>query len=294
MKILVTGASGLLGAELCSQLKSKNYEVWAVDNRSRGKIIPICNYWLEKDLTDALTYNSLPTDFDYIYHYGAINGTKNFYEKPNTVLDNNFSSDVLLFKFAERCKNLKNLVYASSSEIVVGDFSVPTPESVNVIINDIHNPRWSYRLAKICSENYIFNSNIPWIICRYFNVYGKESKEGHFVADQIRKLVSGEFTIIGPDETRSFCYVSDAMSASIQISEMLTKEVVNIGDDKEIKILDAANIIANELNIKDPQWILKPSLAGSTPRRCPDLSKLKKYLPNYNPISFQEGIQKVL
>ena len=294
MKVLVTGASGLLGAELCKQLKGQGHEVWAVDNHSRSSLIPDCDHWLKLDLSDPDNYRSLPQDFHFIYHYSAINGTKNFYERPNTVLDNNFTSDVLMFRFAQSCIRLQRLVYASSSEIVAGDPQSPVSENTAIAIDNIHNPRWSYRLAKVCAENYLVNGQLPWLICRYFNVYGEHSKAGHFVADQIEKIGRGEFSIIGPDETRSFCYVSDAIAATIHCAETVNQQVINIGNDREIRILDAANIIAGALGHHDVNWDIKPSLPGSTAVRRPDISKLRKTMTSYNPISFEEAIARMI
>ena len=290
--VLVTGASGLLGTQLCAQLKAQGHTVWAVDNHSRSEIIPDCDNWLKLDLTDSDSYRSLPQDFSYIYHYGAINGTKNFYQRPNLVLDNNFTSDLLMFRFAASCIRLKKLVYASSSEIVVGDPVSPVPENTRVWVDNIHNARWSYRLAKICAENYLTNSELPWVICRYFNVYGEHSKSGHFVADQISKILSGEFTLIGAEETRSFCYVNDAVAATIWVAENSALQVVNVGTDQEIQILQAANVIAQELGVTDPKWQVLPSLSGSTPTRRPDIGRLRSLMPHYNPVSFEQGIRR--
>ena len=66
MKTLITGASGLLGAELCTQLKDLGHEIWAVDNHSRSEIIPECDHWLRLDLSDPDSYRSLPQDFNWI------------------------------------------------------------------------------------------------------------------------------------------------------------------------------------------------------------------------------------
>ena len=69
MKILVTGASGLLGTEICRQLKQEEgLEVWAVDNHSRSSTVPPCDKFLELDLTNGTNFEHLPKDFDYIYH----------------------------------------------------------------------------------------------------------------------------------------------------------------------------------------------------------------------------------
>jgi nucleoside-diphosphate-sugar epimerase len=293
-KILVTGASGLLGTEFCRQLKEAGHIIYAVDNHSRSTTIPACDEWYRIDLNSVDDLNQLPRDFDYIYHYGAINGTTNFYKMPNKVLANNFVCDLNIFKFAAECTNLKRLVYASSSEIVADDPTSPVPENTDVFIKDIHNARWSYRLAKITSENYLANSDLPYVMLRYFNVYGENSKQGHFLGDQINKIKNGIFSVIGAQETRSFCHVEDAIQASIYVAETVNRELVNIGNDREISIGDAVRVIANELGHKNPVFEQLPSMPGSVANRRPDISKLRSIMPNYEPMSFEKGIKKIL
>jgi nucleoside-diphosphate-sugar epimerase len=296
MKILVTGASGLLGAEICRQLKlnDKN-EVWAVDNHSRGKVAPECDKFLELDLTNGDSYKQLPTDFDYIYHYAAINGTSNFYERPNQVMWTNMVADFNMFELAVMCgERLQKFVYASSSEIVSDDPQSPVPENADITIKNIHNARWSYRLPKICSENFLFNSKIPFVICRYFNVYGDNSKAGHFLADQIQKIKNGVFECVGPEETRSFCHVEDAIRASIHCAKTQINELINIGNDREITIMTATQIIADALGHPNPTWITTPGKAGSTANRRPDISKLRSIMDDYNPMPFEQGVQQII
>jgi nucleoside-diphosphate-sugar epimerase len=297
MKILVTGASGLLGTEFCRQLKEAGHEVWAVDNHSRSTTIPPCDQWVKMDLLNdcAFTgYVELPKDFEYIYHYGAINGTTNFYKMPNKVLTNNFISDINIFEFARKCPNLKRIVYASSSEIVSDDPMSPVPENADVFIKDIHNARWSYRLAKITSENYLANSELPYVMIRYFNVYGENSKQGHFLGDQINKIKNGIFSVIGSQETRSFCHVSDAIRASIYVAENANRELVNVGNDREISIGDAVKVIASVMGHPDAVFEQLPSMPGSVANRRPDITKLRSIMPNYKPMSFEEGIRQIL
>lgn len=294
MKILVTGASGLLGTEICRQLKLAGHEIWAVDNHSRSDTIPLSDMWLVADLSDPDAFQNFPTDFDQIYHYAAINGTKNFYERPTEVLTKNFVSDVNVFEFASQCENLNKLVYASSSEVVSDDPVRPTIENVDVTIKNIHNPRWSYRLAKIASENYLANSDLPWVALRYFNIYGADSKAGHFIADQIEKISRGVFEVTGAHETRSFCYVEDAVSATIHCANSVIKQVVNIGNDIEMTVLVAANTIARALGIMECNWTLLSGQDGSTVSRRPNISKLRSIMLDYAPISFAEGVKKIV
>jgi nucleoside-diphosphate-sugar epimerase len=294
-KILVTGAGGLLGTEFCRQLKVAGHEIWAIDNQSRSTSMPECDRWIITDLKlPDVFVNVLPTDFDYIYHYGAINGTTNFYERPNEVLVNNFVSDINVFEFASLCPNLIRLVYASSSEVVSDDPTSPVAENTDITIKNIHNARWSYRLAKVTSENFLVNSKLPYVMLRYFNVYGENSKKGHFLGDQIDKIKNKIFTVIGSQETRSFCHVSDAIRASIWVAENINRELVNIGNDREITIGDAVQVIATELGYPDAVFEQLPSKAGSVANRRPDITKLRGIMPDYEPMSFEQGIRSIL
>ena len=297
MKILVTGASGLLGTEICRQLREEGgHDVWAVDNHSRSTTVPDCEHFVELDLTNGASFEQLPTDFEYIYHYAAINGTKNFYERPNHVLWTNMVTDFNMFELAGMCKKtLKKFVYASSSEVVSGNPQSPVPETLDIAITGIHNARWSYRLPKVCSENFLHNCDqFKWMIFRYFNVYGDNSKAGHFLADQIAKIKSGVFEVTGPEETRSFCHVEDAVRATILASRVVENCVVNIGNDRKITVMEAAQVIARAMGHSNPVWITTPGKAGSTPNRRPDIGKLRALFRDYRPRTFEQGVQEII
>jgi nucleoside-diphosphate-sugar epimerase len=129
---------------------------------------------------------------------------------------------------------------------------------------------------------------------RYFNVYGENSKPGHFLADQINKIRDGKFECFGADETRSFCHVEDAIRASIHCAQTQTRELINIGNDREITIMEAAQTIARCMGHTDPVWITTAGKAGSTPNRRPDITKLKNILKDYRPRSFEQGVKEII
>jgi nucleoside-diphosphate-sugar epimerase len=288
-KILVTGASGLIGREICKQL-SNLHTVIAVDNNWKYKEYhPVCSSFINLSTQDFV--KSTVNDFDIIYHMGAINGTGFFYSIPNTVLENNITGDLAIFNFAKTNPDCK-LIYASSSE-VVADADVPTDEITDITINNIHNPRWSYRLAKILAENYLVNSNINYLIIRFFNVYSECASTGHMIKEQLDKFALGNFEIINPTNTRCFCYVEDAVSALITVAELANKEVINIGSDDEITVELAVKLLAAAQGIKVDCWTEIISHAGSTLRRQPSLTKLRKYIPSYYPRKFSQIVEKL-
>jgi nucleoside-diphosphate-sugar epimerase len=285
-KVLVTGASGLLGLEICKQLADEFYVV-AVDSGFRSHETPHCNEFIQQDVNTYVSY--VTNDFDYIFHMGNINGTKYFYNIPNKLIENNIKSDFSIFKFAGLNPNCK-LIYASSSEVVAGTDTYPTPELNNILINDIHNPRWSYRLGKLVGENYLTNSNLNYLIIRFFNIFGKYSSSGHFVKDIVDKIKDKDYSLIGANETRSFCHVEDAVDAVLKIKEV-SNTIVNVGSNEEISILEAANLIGKHLGIDNINWTFEQSVKGSVVRRKPDLTKLLKHYPQYSPKKFKDAIQ---
>jgi nucleoside-diphosphate-sugar epimerase len=284
-KVLVTGAAGLIGRELCKQLSS-NFTVVGVDNGFRYPEFESNFEIIQQNLIDYL--QTVDNDFDFVFHMSAINGTKYFYDIPNQLIENNITSDLAVFNFMQTNPKSK-LIYASSSEIIAGTNELPTPESVDVNIKNIHNPRWSYRLTKMLSENYLMNSQLNFLIIRFFNVFGKHSGTGHFIKDIIDKLDNEDYSLIGANETRSFCRVEDAVDAVIQIYDRVSNNVINVGSDEEISVFDAANIIAQQKN-KTVTWTLLDSKLGSVTRRNPSLKKLLTYYPSFKPMRFKDAV----
>jgi nucleoside-diphosphate-sugar epimerase len=132
------------------------------------------------------------------------------------------------------------------------------------------------------------------VVCRYFNIYGEDSKAGHFIADQMAKIDQGIFEITGSNETRSFCYVEDGIAATIYCAENTVGQVINIGNDAELTIPEAADVIAKAMGHANADWNLKAGLPGSTQSRRPNISKLRSIMPNYSPRSFAEGMSKIV
>jgi UDP-glucose 4-epimerase len=291
MRILVTGASGLIGREICQQLYEQDHEVVALDSHFKYQgHEPSCSIFHDKTIHTFVVEN--PNNFDMIYHMAAINGTEYFYSIPNILITNNILSDLKIFEYAgtnPKCK----IIYASSSEVVSDSNSVPVAEEIDISIKNMHNPRWSYRLGKIVSENYLVNSQLNYIIFRIFNTYSEHSASGHMLRDQLNKIKQGIFELINPNDTRSFCYVADSVRAIITVAELANKEIINVGSDEEITVQEAANIIAKSQGYDNPTWNIVKGHAGSTARRKPDLTKLRNYYPNYQPEKFTSVIDRI-
>jgi len=95
------------------------------------------------------------------------------------------------------------------------------------------------------------------------------------------------------EETRAFCYIDNAIEQIILCAEKGNNgEVYHVGEMNEISILSLIKMIGNilKMNIEPiPSAIRK----GGTPRRCPDISKIKA-LGYLQPVSFEEGLKRTV
>lgn len=281
MKIVLTGHKGFIGSHLHKTIAAE-HEVTTFDKASG------------EDLCDANITNNAP-DCDVIIHLAAINGTKLFYEKPTEVLINNTSPTINLIN-RYRGSGAK-FVFASTCEIFNGAIDrqlhpIPTDEAVPILFEDILNPRWSYSIPKALGENLVANSGLPWLIIRFFNVYGPAQKD-HFISEFVERAKNGEYYILGND-TRSFCFVEDAVNITKELALNHSGQIVNVGNDEEVPIDFVAKIILDLIGV-DPQRLdVRPGAKGSAKRRCPDISKLRKMtrFREYTPL--RVGLKKTV
>ena len=89
-------------------------------------------------------------------------------------------------------------------------------------------------------------------------------------------------------------HAEDAVRASIFCAKTQTRELFNIGNDREITIRDAVKVIAEELGHSDPEWTTSPGKAGSTATRRPNIDKLRSVMSDYKPMSFEQGVKRII
>ena len=308
MKILISGGAGFIGSYLSNRLINENYSVHIVDNQLRGdytrldKRVKIYNI----DLTKSEELSQLPKNYDWIFHLAAVNGTDNFYNHPDNVLQVGVKGAINIIDSSIKNK-VKNFIVTSSSEVYQSPTKVPTDEKERLIIPDVKNPRFSYSGAKIITEllslHCFKNKNIRSIICRPHNFYGPDMGDGHVIPQLINKIVIKtenfkknqiNLKIQGTgNETRSFCYIDDAINGIMKCAYYgKSEEIYNIGSTEEISIKDLVNLISEKLKIKIN---IEKSLLreGGTKRRCPDIKKISK-LDFKNEISLQRGLEETI
>lgn len=289
---VVTGGTGFIGSPLVRRLVNAGHKVRVIDNDLRGEARRLESVkgrfeLITCDVRDVDAVTAATKGADSILHLAAINGTENFYKRPELVLDVGVRGILAVIDAAKR-NNIRELVVASSSEAYQTPPMVPTPEDVPLVVPDPWNPRYSYGASKLISEiiaaNYSRDSFDRIMIFRPHNVYGPDMGYEHVLPqfvmralDRIEAHPNGivPFEIQGDGmQTRSFIHIDDFLDGLDHILERgKTREVYHIGTELEVTIRDIVDHVFKHFG-REYSLVKTPLPVGGTLRRCPSIRKL--------------------
>ncbi len=316
--ILITGGSGFLGKYFLSTF-------WYLNNhvlRKKCKVISVDNYitgtkedgsFLKKDKNFRFINHDVRTKFiyedpvDYVIHAAGIASPIYYMKYPLETLEVATLGTRNMLELA-RTKNIKSFLYFSSSE-VYGDPDpnfVPTPETYPGNVSSI-GPRSCYDESKRLGETmclvYHKLFRIPAKIVRPFNVYGPGMRLDDYrvipsyLTSALKKLPLPVHA--GGNQTRTFCYISDAVIAFFKV--LLSKkngEVYNVGNDTpEVNMMHLARVVSElfsyKISIKSVGYPDHYPTEGPK-RRCPDITKIRKNLEFSPRVDLKIGLLRTL
>lgn len=317
-KNLITGGAGFVGYHLAKRLAEKGEEVVIVDDFFRGRkdkyleeLLTRSNVTsIKADLTDKAAWETVGTGYDCVYHLAGINGTSLFYSMPEKVLR---IGVLTVLNALEWFRSLNGkagakILYTSSNEAYGGalesftQLPIPTPENVPLVVPDPYNPRWSYAGQKLIGElffiHYAKAYGLRMSIVRPHNFYGPRAGYHHVIPEvigRIQKRVES-FPLYGADDTRSFCYIDDAVEAIERVMESSATDgnTYHIGTHEETIIRDLIEEIFILMDWRPGKIDLHHSLPGSVKRRLPDVSKIKRDVGWEAKIGLKEGLRRTI
>jgi len=301
-KILITGGAGNVGGALaCHLVQNKDYQVVVADNLITGNIQNLPqgygNFTFIK--SDVNNYNDLAAvmlafKFDYVFHYAALVGVKRTLDNPILVLQDIEGIKHILN--LSKNTGVKRIFYSSSSEVYGEPVEFPQNEHTTPL-----NSRLPYAIVKNVGEAFFRSFHkeygIDFTIFRFFNTYGPKQSVDFVVSKFINAaLKNQDITIYGQgQQTRTFCYIDDNIEATARIFEdgLYLNEVINIGNAKEISVLDLANKVIKITGSLSTVVHLDPLEEGDMTRRQPDNSKMLQILKR-DLLTIEEGVSKIL
>jgi dTDP-glucose 4,6-dehydratase len=299
-RVLITGAAGFLGSQLCERFIKDGFHVIAMDNLITGRLKNIehlfANPHFEFHHHDVSNHIHVPGALDFILHFASPASPIDYLKIPIQTLKVG-SLGIHNCLGLAKAKGAR-LMIASTSE-VYGDPSVhPQPESYWGNVNPV-GPRGVYDEAKRFQEAmtmaYHTYHGLETRIVRIFNTYGPRMRlnDGRVLPAFIGQALRGEdLTIFGDgSQTRSFCYVDDLIEGIVRLLHSDCAEPVNIGNPDEITISQFAEEIIKLTGTK--QKVIYKDLPIDDPKqRQPDITKARMLL-NWEPkIDRKEGLKR--
>jgi nucleoside-diphosphate-sugar epimerase len=301
MKALVTGCAGFIGSNLVDKLLEKGYEVIGIDcytdyypksikERNISEALKNHNFKLIQE--DILNMSEFP-EVDYVFHLAAQAGVRASWGKSFDIYTkNNIEATQRILEFYKE-KNIKKLVYASSSS-VYGDVQLPMREDSPL------RPLSPYGVTKLAGENlcYLYwkNYDIPMIALRYFTVYGPRQRPDMAIHKFVNAIINKKEITIYDDGTqmRDFTYVSDVVRANIAAAEKtIVGRVFNIGGCSEISVNMLIEKISHIIGM-DAIVRYEEKQKGDARFTRADVSRAKENL-NWTPrVDLDRGLAKYL
>ena len=276
--ILITGAAGFIGSNLCIRLlkEVEGVKVIGLDNMNDYYDVNIKNYRLEQlsevggdwtfikgDLSDKQTINGIFSQYhpNVVANLGAQAGVRYSITNPDAYIKSNM---IGFYNILEACRNeeaLEHLVYASSSSVYGTNKKVPYSTD-----DKVDNPVSLYAATKKSNElmahAYSKLYNIPSTGLRFFTVYGPAGRPDMAYFGFTNKLVNRETIKIFNygNCMRDFTFIDDIVEGVIRVMkgapEKKTGEdglpvppyaVYNIGNNAPENLLDFVTILQEEL-----------------------------------------------
>ena len=323
--ILVTGAAGFIGFNLCEKLIKDDFEVIGVDNinsyydenlkltrlEELKKINGSFIFYREdiekiKNL-EAIFLKHKPTK---VFNLAAQAGVRYSIKNPNAFLKTNI---IGFGNILECCRKnrVDHLIYASSSSVYGGNIKLPYSEK-----NTVDHPVSLYAATKKSNElmahTYSHLYSLPSTGLRFFTVYGPWGRPDMAYFLFTKSIIENKSIDIFNfgDMQRDFTYIDDIIESLIRImnkpptfnkdfdkknpeiySSWAPHKIFNIGNSNTIPLMEFIENLEEALGMKAIKNFV-PFQPGDVKSTFADTTLLEKWI-NYKPnTSIKEGIFK--
>ncbi|MFD0744085.1 NAD-dependent epimerase/dehydratase family protein [Phytohabitans flavus] len=309
-RALILGGADFFGLHLARRLVTEGYHVVVVDTLTRGRdraevaalgATPGVEL-IGGDLTDPATWAALRRGWAQIYLLPPAPLPKSIDSDPVRAVRGHALAALHLLDWAAPGDKV---FFASSGEVYAdgvedGVVQVPTEEAEPVVVGDLAQPRSAYAASRLFAEAALVHAaragRSRVVVGRFYDVYGPRMATDHLIPQMCVRAVRGDdpFLVKGPHRKRSFCYVGDAVEATLRLMEAPTAvgEIVHIGNDSPMSTVgDVARMVLRIAGVQ-PRVVAEPAPPGSPARRAPDLAKLRRLTAFEPSVDLADGLRR--
>lgn len=302
---IVTGVAGFIGSHLAEAILNQGDEVIGVDQFNdyydpmlkRKNIASFANHpsfrLVEADI-QATDWSSLLDGVDVVYHQAAQAGVRaSWGEGFRSYTERNINATQILLEAAKDAKQLKRLVFASTSSVYGNAETLPTYETI------CPQPVSPYGITKLAAERlcwlYHQNFKVPVTALRYFTVYGPRQRPDMAFHKFFKAVIEDQAIPVYGDgqQTRDFTFVQDAIAANLAAAQVpeAVGEVFNIGGGSRVvltEVLDTMEKIVGQPIRRNHM----ENAMGDARHTAADVSKAKNILGYQPQVSLAEGLER--
>lgn len=232
MTILVTGATGLVGARLLPRLVEAGADCRALV--LAGKEAPAGVTAVEGDLFDPSSLAQAVVGVSAIIHLAAVFRTPD----NNLIWKSNLDGTRNLIATAKAHAPEARFIMASTSNIYNMDSRRPGREG------DAANPKQAYPASKLAAEKELRESGLNWSIQRFGFVYG--DKDGHLEALPGHAMNSK----MHPAKNMSLIHHRDiANTMNLALAGVMDGRIVNIADEAPTSIYELVELVGGTMEL---------------------------------------------
>lgn len=294
MKILVTGATGFLGGNLCRALEQEGHELVRAHSKN-------CDLTREESL---LQWNG--ECFDQIFHLAAWTQAGDFCIKhpgEQWLINQKINTHVLQW-WKERQPQAKLIAMGTSCSY---DPALPLIED-NYMQGQPIESLYFYAMTKrmlLCGlQGFNKQFGLDYLYVVPSTLYGqgyqiKEGKQLHFIFDLVVKIVRGKLygtpvVLWGHGhQKRELVHVDDFVRTLLELNQKEKNQIFNIGEGREHSIREFAQILCDIVGFPFEKIEFDLSrYVGATSKVLVN-DRLLKVLPHYRPRSLVEGLKEI-
>ncbi len=263
-RVLITGATGIVGSWLCEALLARDAIVVAFvldhDPVSRlfAESIDRRCHVVHGDLRSFADCMRAINSYEVqvVFHLGAQTIVGTALRDPLECFESNIRGTYNLLEAARRLSSIVKTVVVASSDKAYGDSPV-LPYTEDMPLNGRH----PYDVSKSCTDllslTYAHTYALPVTVARCGNIYGGgDLNWSRIVPGTIRSLLAGEAPVIRSDggPIRDYIYVKDAVEAYIRLAEAGDREGVagcafNFSPQSRHTVFEIVEAIGNAVGI---------------------------------------------
>ena len=301
-KILITGASGMVGKHLVDMCLEKGYFVKGTDIRYDERYSEE-KYWGENfdfqhgNLNNYQRCLELVDDVDVVFHVAGVKGSpKRAAEQPNDYFTPMLQMNTNMAE-AARLQGVDWYVYTST----VGVYQPAKVFKEDDVWKTFPSENdkyagWVKRLGELqldCFETHYGLKN--YSIVRPANIYGEYDnfgEESTVIASLVKKGCNDKLLSVWGDGTpiRDFIHAEDVARGILMSYENKITEPINLGSGDGVRIRDIASIVATHYGKEIEYDMTKPN--GDN-KRLMDMTRANSY-GFYPEVDLETGIKRVI